>query len=71
METEGRFTEVEPLIERQLVEISESGLTEEPIASAFDKLCGLINHRRPDLAMQLDQVAEETWLRLGRPARVV
>lgn len=71
METDGRFDEVEPLIEKQLLEISEGGLAEESIASAFDKLCGLINHRRPDLAMQLDQVAEETWRRLGRPARVV
>ncbi|MFU8802856.1 MAG: hypothetical protein ACNA8W_03505, partial [Bradymonadaceae bacterium] len=71
LETDGLFEEAEPLLEAQLLDIPRLALAEECIASAFDKLCGLINHRRPDLAMQLDQVAEETWQRLGRPARVV
>jgi eukaryotic-like serine/threonine-protein kinase len=71
LEMDGRFDEVEARLEGLLQKVADLALADESLASAFDKLCGLINHRRPDLAMTLDQLAEETWQRLGRPARVV
>ncbi len=61
---------VESRLERAVEELPRLALADEGLASAFDTLCTLVNAERPDLAMQIDELAEEIWQRLGRPARV-
>ncbi|MBA2661535.1 MAG: tetratricopeptide repeat protein [Bradymonadaceae bacterium] len=70
LEELGQYDVVDARLDEMLATVPAFALADEGLATAFDKLCGLINHRRPDLAMQLDEIAEETWQRLGRPSRV-
>ncbi len=61
---------VESRLEKALEEVPSLALADEGLAAAFDTLCTLVNVQRPDLAMQLDELSEEIWQRLGRSARV-
>lgn len=70
-DSESLRAEVDARIEKAISEVPDLALAEEGLATAFDKLSALLNPRRPDLAMQLDEIAEEIWQRLGRAARVV
>lgn len=61
---------VESRVEKAIEVVPKLALADEGLATAFDTLCSLVSGNRPDLAMQLDELAEEIWQRLGRPARV-
>lgn len=70
LEAQGEHQEVDELIDTLLQRIQEMGVTEESLAAALDNLSGLMADRRPDLALEIDTLAEETWRRLGRNVRV-
>ncbi len=70
MEAQGEYRTVDELIDTLLERIRDMVVTEESLAAALDNLSGLLADRRPDLAIQVDGLAEETWQRLGRNVRV-
>jgi tetratricopeptide (TPR) repeat protein len=70
LEAQGDFETVDQLIDTLLSRIRDMAVTDESLAAALDNLSGLMAERRPELAMEIDALAEETWQRLGRNVRV-
>ncbi len=70
LEALGEHDQTDDMMDTLLDKVRDMGVTDEALASALDTLSGLVNERRPDLALEIDMLAEETWLRLGRSVRV-
>lgn len=70
LEAGGAHDVVDSMIDTLLANVREMGVTDESLAAALDTLSGLLNDRRPELAMDVDTLAEDTWHRLGRAMRV-
>ena len=69
-EAAGDFQFVDEGIADLVDDVEELSLTDESLAAALDALAGLLNDRRPELALEIDSLAEETWHRLGRAVKV-
>lgn len=70
LEAAGEHDTVDGMVDTLLANVREMGVTDESLAAALDNLSGLLNDRRPELAMDVDTLAEDTWHRLGRAMRV-
>ena len=70
LEASGVHDDVDQMMGTLLDNVRDMGVTDESLASALDTLSGLVNDRRPELAIEIDALAEETWQRLGRSVRM-
>ncbi len=70
LEASGDHVQVDAMIGTVLENVREMGVTDESLAAALDTLSALLNDRRPELALDVDALAEDTWYRLGRAVRV-
>lgn len=70
-EAAGDSALVDSLLPTLVKNVSSLGVADEALAAALDTLSGLLNDRRPEAALEIDALAEDTWHRLGRAVRVM
>jgi ATP/maltotriose-dependent transcriptional regulator MalT len=67
MEANAEVTQVDAMLVRIMGEAEELELVDEATGAAYAYLAEVLNGRRPDVALDMDECAERVWQRLGRP----
>lgn len=69
LEKRGKHDDTEAHLNQIFSTVRSVPVAFESFASALDLLSIELNNRRPDLAIETDNLAEEAWQMLGRPVR--